>query len=100
MKESSVFNIRTIFILTSIIVLTLGISNCSKTNDQEDPDYIKEVKEWHNKRIASLTKPDGWLSLTGLHWLKEGKNSFGGSEKNDIRFAGKKLPEKMGTSRW
>jgi len=96
MRESSAFHIRTIIFLTSIIVLTLGISNCSKTNDQGDPNYIKEVEEWHNNRITSLTKPDGWLSLTGLHWLKEGKNSFGGSEQNDIRFAGKNLPDKMG----
>jgi uncharacterized protein (DUF1684 family) len=78
------------------MLLSIGFQGCSKPEDREDRIYVQEVQKWHNKRIASLKKSDGWLSLTGLYWLKEGRNSFGGSEKNNIKFAGINLPPKMG----
>jgi uncharacterized protein (DUF1684 family) len=37
-------------------------------------------------RISSLKSENGWLNLAGLFWLKEGKNTFGGNEKNDFVF--------------
>ena len=30
-----------------------------------------EYQEWHQERIEKLTRPDGYLSLVGLSWLKE-----------------------------
>lgn len=32
--------------------------------------WLEELEGWHQKRIANLTKADGWLSLAGLHWLQ------------------------------
>ncbi len=34
-------------------------------------DYQTEIENWHKERLARLTRPDGYLSLTGLHWLTE-----------------------------
>jgi uncharacterized protein len=34
-----------------------------------------------------LTKPDGWLTLIGLHWLQAGDNTVGSAEGNQIRLA-------------
>jgi uncharacterized protein (DUF1684 family) len=41
-----------------------------------DPAYIKVVEEWREKRLARLRADDGWLTVAGLHWLSEGRNSF------------------------
>lgn len=33
--------------------------------------YREAVEAWHQQRLERLQKPDGWLSLVGLHWLSE-----------------------------
>ena len=33
--------------------------------------------QWRSQRVNSLTSDSGWLTLTGLFWLKAGDNSFG-----------------------
>ncbi|MFB3055872.1 MAG: DUF1684 domain-containing protein, partial [Ignavibacteriaceae bacterium] len=60
------------------------------------PEYIAEIQQWHQKRIERLKKDTGWLNLVGLYWLKEGENTFGSSEKNDIKFPDNS-PQKIGT---
>lgn len=42
------------------------------------------VLAWREQRFASLTSDGGWLTLTGLFWLREGNNSFGSSATNDL----------------
>ncbi|WP_407653801.1 DUF1684 domain-containing protein [Archangium lipolyticum] len=59
-------------------------------------DLEAETRAWHQKRVANLTSEDGWLTLVGLHWLKEGDNRFGSAAENDLVFpAG--TPERIGT---
>jgi uncharacterized protein len=53
-----------------------------------------EVETWRQQRIERLKAPGGWLSLVGLHWLKDGANSVGGGKGNDVVIAG--APEKLG----
>jgi len=36
-----------------------------------------EVDQWHARRVAALTGPDGWLSVTGLFWLEPGETDVG-----------------------
>jgi hypothetical protein len=59
-------------------------------------EYVKEIETFREKRITNLLKPDGWLSLVGLHWLKEGANTFGSHKSNDIVFVDK-TPAFIGT---
>lgn len=47
-------------------------------------DYTAEIEEWRTSREKSLTADDGWLTIAGLHFLDEGKNSFGTSPESDI----------------
>ena len=47
-----------------------------------------EVESWRAQRIAGLTRPQGWLSLVGLHWLGEGANRVGAATDNDVVLAG------------
>ncbi len=48
-----------------LIALTLAVASAS---------YQQEITEWRAHRLASLTKPDGWLSLVWLSWIHEGVN--------------------------
>ena len=41
-------------------------------------DYPAQIETWHKDRIAHLTRPDGYLSLTGLHWLTESPRTLAG----------------------
>lgn len=47
-------------------------------------DFSQQNVNWQNKRLAGLTAPNGWLSLIGLEWLKEGANRVGSAADNDI----------------
>lgn len=46
--------------------------------------YESQIQTWRTQRVERLKAPNGWLSLIGLEWLKEGKNSVGSDKKNDI----------------
>jgi uncharacterized protein (DUF1684 family) len=58
-------------------------------------DYTRQIEGWRAQRVERLKAPGGWLSLIGLHWLKDGANSVGSAKGNDIVLA--KGPAKLGT---
>jgi uncharacterized protein (DUF1684 family) len=49
-----------------------------------DPAHVQEVEAWRAKRDARLRSEDGWLTLVGLAWLKEGDNRFGSAADNEV----------------
>jgi hypothetical protein len=57
--------------------------------------YENEVLAWRKTRVDKLTSPDDWLSLVGLHFMKDGPNSVGSAKDNDIVL--KKGPAHLGT---
>jgi uncharacterized protein (DUF1684 family) len=91
-KFTPIVNLLTIFLILSLAF----IWQCSN-QPPEDPNYISQISEWHKKRISSLQKPDSWLSLAGLYWLKEGENRFGDDPSNDIVFPADKAAPFMGS---
>src|SRR5205809_3302705 len=62
-----------------------------------NPDYVKSVEDWRAKADAGLKRDFGWLTFAGRYVLKEGENSFGTGEKNDIVFPKGLGPERMGS---
>ena len=44
------------------------------------------VEQWRTERVAELTGDTGFLTLTGLFWLKPGANTFGSNPDNAIVF--------------
>lgn len=54
---------------------------------------------WRAKRLANLTKPDGWLSVSGLDWLSAGENTLGSAEDAALRLPAK-APARVGTLTW
>jgi uncharacterized protein len=47
-------------------------------------DYTKQIETWRAQRVERLKAPNGWLSLIGLPWLKEGVNKVGSAKDNDV----------------
>jgi len=66
--------------------LSLGVATVqAQTNDAaSSTDFPQQIAHWKSKRLASLTAPNGWLSLIGLDWLNEGANRVGSASDNDI----------------
>jgi uncharacterized protein (DUF1684 family) len=49
--------------------------------------YEGEILAWRDQRLAALKRPDGWLSLVGLHWLTPGATYVGSAQDNGTRLA-------------
>ncbi len=47
-------------------------------------EYKAEVLNWQKQRDEKLRKPDSWLTLVGLFWLREGRNTIGSGGTNDF----------------
>jgi len=65
----------------TLILLAVGLPLVAAVS------YQSEIAEWRKQREASLRRDGGWLTVTGLFWLHNGRNTFGSSAKNDIALA-------------
>jgi len=63
-----------------------GVQLMSAKVEESKPagSYESQIEAWRAQRVERLKAPNGWLSLIGLHWLKEGKNTVGADKGNDI----------------
>jgi uncharacterized protein (DUF1684 family) len=80
---------RRCFLILLIVSLQTGYS-------QEKSAYEASIQSWQLERDHYLISPEGWVNLSGLFWLKPGKNSFGSDPKNDIVFANNNFPNTAG----
>jgi len=71
--------LRASLFLTAAITLGAAAVHAADT----DP-YTRQIEQWRADRVARLTAPDGWLSLIGLEWLREGANRVGSAADNDV----------------
>lgn len=62
--------------LSGMVVLLAG---CTTT-----PTAPSDWTAWKAKRLNSVAGTNGWTTLVGLHWLREGTNSAGSAPTNDI----------------
>jgi uncharacterized protein (DUF1684 family) len=58
--------------------------------------YESSISTWRQKHEAGLKADDGWLTVSGLFWLKDGDNSFGSDPDNDVVLPGNKGPARAG----
>ena len=59
--------------------------------------YRTEIERWRTQRIERLRRDDGWLTLVGLFWLKEGENSVGSGPGNRVVLPAGKVPGRVGS---
>ena len=60
------------------------------------PSYNVEIEKWRVEREAALKADDGWLTLVGLFWLKEGRNSVGTQADSNILLPKGSAPASVG----
>lgn len=56
-----------------------------------------ENRKWRLKRDRELRAENGWLTVAGLFWLKEGVNSFGTGKEMNIILRASSAPANVGT---
>lgn len=49
--------------------------------------YEKQILDWRADRVQRLKKPDGWLSLVGMHWIEVGSTRVGSAPDNGTRLS-------------
>ncbi len=64
--------------LLATVLLSLASANAQTA-------YIKEIEKWRIDQESDLKKDDGWLTVAGLFWLKDGSNTVGAGQAFDIR---------------
>src|ERR1700690_3070545 len=47
-------------------------------------NYREEVEHWRAERQKKLAAEDGWLTVVGLEWLKEGENRVGADLMSEV----------------
>src|ERR1044072_2220314 len=81
---------------TKIIVCVIFVWSCAAMVAAQN-SYDAEIQKWREKREAELRSADGWLTLVGLFWLKEGTNLIGSDSTSDINLPADFAPAKVGT---
>ena len=76
-------------LLSTVLALSLSAAPTSE-------DVATATQSWKEGRLKRLQAEDGWLSLVGLGWLKEGTNSAGSDGKADVVFP-EGAPKAVGT---
>ena len=51
---------------------------------QADDAYLQELAKWRARREADLKADNSWLTVAGLYFLNQGRNTFGSAPTNDI----------------
>ncbi len=67
-------------LLAALTMMLLGACNKHESLSEE----TRRIEQWREKRVATLTSENGWLTLAGLYWLKEGDNHFGHARGNEL----------------
>jgi len=62
----------------------------------DQTSYRAEIEKWRHQREEALKAEDGWLTVTGLFWLKEGENTIGSNGGNNFVLPKASAPERVG----
>ena len=68
-----------------ILSVALLFSVACRPLSGQDLALKEDTATWRSEHTRELLKPDGWLSLVGLEWLRPGDNSVGSALDNKIR---------------
>ena len=48
------------------------------------PSYQTEIEQWRREHESNLKADDGWLTVVGLFWLKQGENTVGTDRRSAV----------------
>ena len=72
---------KPIWIAVYLVAIT---SLASGANPLSIRDYTASIEKWRAESEAKLKSDTGWLTVSGLFWLKEGRSTFGSAPGNDL----------------
>ncbi|MBW3468227.1 DUF1684 domain-containing protein [Arthrospiribacter ruber] len=79
-----------------VLLILVMISCTGRSELKLDPEsYREKIDEWHEAQMDFLRSDEGYLNLIGLHWLEDGKNSFG-TKSVDLKVIHSDLPDVLG----
>lgn len=61
----------------TLLALTLGAAD-------SDQGYRLQIEQWRAEHQKKLMAEDGWLTVVGLDWLKEGENRVGTDPTSEV----------------
>jgi uncharacterized protein (DUF1684 family) len=79
------------------VPLALGAAAQENAPPLDPAAYQKEVEAWRANRIASLKRPDGWMSDVGRFRIEEGENRVGSDPSGQVVLPAGKAPAFVGT---
>jgi uncharacterized protein (DUF1684 family) len=62
----------------------------------DQTSYRVEIEKWRHQREEALKAENGWLTVAGLFWLKEGENTVGSKRGNNFVLPKASAPERVG----
>ena len=75
-----------------LVLLACAVATAGQTSFQS------ETVKWRQEREAALKADDGWLSVSGLFWLKEGTTTIGTNKTQvDIALPEDSAPPRVGS---
>ncbi|MGD0226506.1 MAG: DUF1684 domain-containing protein [Terriglobia bacterium] len=63
----------------------------------DQASYRAQIEKWRQQREENLKAEDGWLTLAGLFWLKDGESTMGTGRENSFVLPPGSAPDKVGT---
>jgi len=80
--------VKTLLLNIGLVSLLL-VSSCNSS-------YHQSIEKWRTGHESTLRQEDGWLTLAGLFWLKDGNNTVGRGDKFDVSLTENFSAEKFG----
>src|SRR2546430_3336618 len=88
----------TMFLASGAAAVAGGAQSAATTATAADLQAERNsIDAWRAGRVGRLTSDTGWLTLTGLFWLKQGENSFGRASSNALILDNASLADTAGS---
>ncbi len=98
--------IASVAVVTVVAIALLGFAACNSAQAAtaaasaapaltDRAVFEQDIAKWRSARVERLRRPDGWLSLVGLHWIEPGVHQVGKAGSNDVQL--RTGPAKLGT---
>jgi uncharacterized protein (DUF1684 family) len=87
----------TILIGQSMLASSDGRTKPLDRASDDDALYYQAIDKWRAERLEEINGEDGWNTLIGLFWLREGKNNFGSDPSNEIVLPKRNVPRFAGS---
>ena len=74
-----------------ILVLSVTLIASGQTS------FTADTQKWREQHETEIKAEDGWLTVSGLFWLKEGTTTIGTGEKSNIVLPARSAPVTVGS---